>query len=407
MWLIKLAWKNLWRNRSRTAVTISSVFFAVILSVTTSSLQDGVFDLFVKNMVSFYTGYIQVHKAGYWDQQILDNGFEQKASIENAIKLDNHVYQLAPRIESYALASNEEVTKGCMVVGIMPVDEDQITFLKSKVVAGSYFRDSLLQHTALISEGLADRLAIHLNDTVVLISQGYHGAMAAGKYRIQGILHFGSPQLNDQLLYLTLPVAQEFFTAENILTSYVMDLTSTQYLESTARSLAKSLGREYEVMTWKEMLPEVDQHIQTDKGSMYIIQGILYLLICFGIFGTLLMMMAERKYEMGMLIAIGMKKGKLVMVLLIESVMNVLLGCLAGILASIPIVYYLKEYPIRFSGEMAESYRRFGFEPIFPASINAGIFMTQGIIVLVLGFVLSLYPMIKVLRLNPVTAMKK
>jgi ABC-type lipoprotein release transport system permease subunit len=206
---------------------------------------------------------------------------------------------------------------------------------------------------------------------------------------------------------LTLPVAQEFFTAEKILTSYVMDLTSTQYLESTARTLRKSLGSEYEVMTWKEMLPEVDQHIQTDKGSMYIIQGILYLLICFGIFGTLLMMMAERKYEMGMLIAIGMKKRNLVMVLLIESVMNVLLGCIAGMLASIPIVYYLNKYPIRFSGEMAETYSRFGFEPIFPASVNPVIFITQGIIVLVLGFVLSLYPMIKVLQLNPVTAMKK
>jgi ABC-type lipoprotein release transport system permease subunit len=87
--------------------------------------------------------------------------------------------------------------------------------------------------------------------------------------------------------------------------------------------------------------------------------------------------------------------------------MNVILGCLAGLLASIPIVYYLKEYPIRFSGEMAETYRRFGFEPIFPASTNAWIFITQGGIVLALGFVLSLYPLIKVLQLDPATAMKK
>jgi len=407
MWLMKLAWKNLWRNRSRTAVTISSIFFAVILSITTSSLQDGVFSLFVKNMVSFYTGYIQVHKTGYWDQQVLDNGFKRNVSIENLISLDNHIYEIAPRIESYALASNEEVTKGCMVVGIVPVDEDQITSLKSKVVEGSYFSDTLLQATALVSEGLAKRLALQLHDTVILISQGYHGAMAAGKYRIRGILHFGSPQLNDQLLYLTLPIAQEFFGAHSLLTSYVMDITSEKYLGSTARAVKKSIGDSYEVMTWKEMLPEVDQHIQTDKGSMYIIQGILYLLICFGIFGTLLMMMNERKYEMGMLIAIGMKKSKLVIVLLMESIMNVSMGCLAGILASIPIVYYLKEYPIRFKGELAESYSKFGFEPIFPTSTNASIFLTQGAIVLALGFVLSLYPMIKILRLDPVTAMKK
>lgn len=407
MWLMKLAWKNLWRNRSRTVVTTSSIFFAVILSITTSSLQDGVFDLFVKNMVSFYTGYIQVHRTGYWDQQVLDNGFERSKAIENLIARDHHVYEISPRIESYALSSNEEITKGCLVVGIVPIDEDQITFLRSKVTDGSYFNDSLMQNTALVSEGLARSLALHVSDTVVLISQGYHGAMAAGKYRVKGILHFGSPLLNNQLLYLTLPVAQDFFRAENLLTSYVMDLTSTKYLEKAADALKNSLGNSYEVMTWKEMLPEVDQHIQTDKGSMRIIQGILYLLICFGIFGTLLMMMAERKYEMGMLISIGMKKSKLIAVVFLESAMSVLIGSVTGMLASIPIVYYLKEYPIRFKGELAESYSKFGFEPIFPAAINVQIFITQGVVVLLLGFVLSIYPIVKILNLDPVVAMKR
>jgi ABC-type antimicrobial peptide transport system permease subunit len=160
-------------------------------------------------------------------------------------------------------------------------------------------------------------------------------------------------------------------------------------------------------MTWMEMLPEVEQHIKTDKGSMYIISGVLYLLIGFGIFGTFLMMMAERRYELGMLIAIGMKKHKIVMVLLVESVLYVLVGCLVGICISIPITWYLKVNPIRFGGDMAEIYLQYGFEPIFPASTDVWIFITQGIIVLVMGLALSLYLMMKVWRMDPVTAMKK
>lgn len=407
MWLLKLAWKNLWRNRSRTLITLSAIFFAVILSATTNSLQDGVFDHFIRNMVSFYSGYIQVHKDGYWDQQVLDNGFERRASLEESITNHSGVISVAPRIESYALASAEDITKGCMVVGIDPKTENAITFLSDKIVQGTYFSDNEVQKVALLSEGLANRLNLNLNDTVILISQGYHGAMAAGKYRVSGIVHFGSPQLNDQLLYLPITVAQEFYSAENLLTSYVLSMNSDKNLKSTAQELQTTLGKEYEVMTWMEMLPEVEQHIKTDKGSMYIISGVLYLLIGFGIFGTFLMMMAERRYELGMLIAIGMKKHKIVMVLLVESVLYVLVGCLVGICISIPITWYLKVNPIRFGGDMAEIYLQYGFEPIFPASTDVWIFITQGIIVLVMGLALSLYPMMKVWRMDPVTAMKK
>jgi ABC-type lipoprotein release transport system permease subunit len=407
MWLLRLAWKNLWRNRSRTLITLSAIFFAVILSATTNSLQDGVFDHFIRNMVSFYSGYIQVHKDGYWDQQVLDNGFERKASLEEVITSHSGVISVAPRIESYALASAEDITKGCMVVGIDPKTENAITFLSDKIVQGTYFSDNEVQKVALLSEGLANRLNLNLNDTVILISQGYHGAMAAGKYRVSGIVHFGSPQLNDQLLYLPITVAQEFYSAENLLTSYVLSMNSDKNLKSTAQELQTTLGKEYEVMTWMEMLPEVEQHIKTDKGSMYIISGVLYLLIGFGIFGTFLMMMAERRYELGMLIAIGMKKHKIVMVLLVESVLYVLVGCLVGICISIPITWYLKVNPIRFGGDMAEIYLQYGFEPIFPASTDVWIFITQGIIVLVMGLALSLYPMMKVWRMDPVTAMKK
>lgn len=178
-------------------------------------------------------------------------------------------------------------------------------------------------------------------------------------------------------------------------------------LDETADEVRLAIGKKYETMTWEQMMPEVIQHIRTDKGSMYIIQGILYMLVCFGIFGTLLMMMVERKYEMGMLIAIGMKKIKLMQLLMMESVLSVITGCLLGIAVSIPIVYYLYKYPLRFKGEMAKVYQEFGFEPIFPTSTDANIFISQGLIVLSLGLLLSLYPMMKVARLNPVSAMKK
>lgn len=405
MWLVKMAWKNMWRNRTRTAITMAAIFFAVILSVIASSLKDGIFDNLVKNVVSFYTGYVQVHKQGYWEEQILDNSFESSAETERKILQDKNVTAVTCRLESFALVSSEDITKGALVVGIQPEKEDRITSLKNKLVQGRYLKDN--DNAVLLAKGLAERLKLSTGDTLVLIGQGYHGTTAAGKYRIAGIVRFGSPELNDKVVFMPLHLAQDFYGAYKMISSYILSLQNTKDLKPTASALQSALGTAYEVMTWEDIIPEVKQHIETDSNNMKYIQGILYMLICFGIFGTLLMMMVERKYEMGMLVAIGMKKSKLIFLQLTESVLTVLSGCLLGIMVSIPLVYFFNRNPLKMGGETAKAYERFGFEAVFPTSTDASNFIYQGMVVLIIGLALSLYPMYKIIRLNPVTAMKR
>ncbi|MBS1528765.1 MAG: ABC transporter permease [Bacteroidetes bacterium] len=404
MWLVKLSWKNIWRNKNRSMITIAAIFFAVILSVVTSSLQDGIFNNLVRNIVSFYTGYAQVHKKGYWDEQVLDNSFRASPQVARTILKNSNITAVTPRLESFALISSGDVTKGGLVVGIDPEKENDITLLKRKLVQGRYLSDK--DRSVLIAQGLADRLKLMINDTVVLIGQGYHGAMAAGKYPVSGIVKFGSPDLNERVLFMPISTATDLYGADGMATTYILSVRDIAKLQSTASSVRSSLGADYETMTWEQIMPEVEQHIKADTNSMKYIQGILYLLICFGIFGTLLMVMVERKYEMGMLIAIGMKKGRLVVLLMFESMFTVLIGCILGILVSIPIVYYLNKYPLRIGGETAKAYEKFGFEAVFPTSTDPSNFITQGLIVMGVGLILSLYPIYKIIRLDPVTAMK-
>jgi ABC-type lipoprotein release transport system permease subunit len=405
MWLIKLAWKNMWRNHNRTFITMASIFFAVILSVTASSLKLGIFDNLVKNVVGFYTGYIQVHKQGYWEEQILDNSFEASSTLEGKILQNKNITAVAERLESFALASSEDITRGSLVVGIDPVKENQVTKLKNKIILGRYLQES--DNAVLVSQGLGERLKLMVGDTILLIGQGYHGATAAGKYPISGIVKFGSPELNDRSLFLPLAAAQDLYGAQDMITSYVLSLENTRQLQPTASAMRAALGATYEVMTWEEMMPDIKQHIQSDSNNMKYVLGILYMLICFGIFGTLLMMMVERKFEMGMLVAIGMNKFKLILLMLYESVLTVLAGCILGIAMSVPLVFYLHNHPIRMGGDTAKAYERFGFEAIFPTSVKASIFINQGLIVLVIGLILSLYPIYKIIRLDPVNVMRR
>ena len=133
---------------------------------------------------------------------------------------------------------------------------------------------------------------------------------------------------------------------------------------------------------------------------------VLYLIIGFGIFGTILMMLKEREYEFGILKAIGMRSVKLNLMLWLETIFLGLIGCFAGILFAFPIVYYFYKKPIQLSGEMAAAYEKFGVEPLLPASIDASIFINQALIVFFLITILAIYPMIKIYNLKPVQAMR-
>lgn len=405
MWLIRLAWKNIWRNKSRTMISLSAIFFAVILSTVAESVKKGVFDNLIRNVVSFYTGYIQIHKEGYQDEQILDNALQESAEREKIILNGENISSFTKRIESYALASSGDITKGCMIIGIDAKGENSITRLSNKVIKGNYIEEN--DNGVMLGKELAERLRLTINDTLVLLGQGYHGSMAAGKYPVRAILKFGSPQLNERLLYMSLPAAQSFFSAEGMITSYVIALKNEKLLDETASALRKRLEKETEVLTWEEMLPEIRQHIETDTSNMKIVQWVLYLLICFGIFSTMLMMLMERTYEFGMLISIGMKKSKLIILLLMESVLTVVTGCVLGIIFSIPLIYYFYRHPIRMGKEMAQAYERFGFEAVIPASMDPGIFISQTITVLFIGLILALYPSVKILRLRPTEAFKR
>jgi len=405
MWMLKLAWLNLWRNKSRTLISMAAIFFAVVLSVLLSCLSDGAFDNLIKNMVGYYSGYVQIHKTGYWDEQTLENSFRASTELEDRILKVRTVSGITPRLESFSLAASGELTKGVLVIGIDPQRENQATSLESKLVSGQYLGES--GNEVLLCEGLAGRLKLNLNDTLILIGQGYHGTTAAGQYKVKGLVRFGSPDLNDRMLFMPLTTAQELYSAENMVTSYVLVLNDTKNLDETALQVRNAIANTYEVMTWEEIMPDIKQHIESDTASDKIFLGILYILVGLGIFGTLLMMMVERSFELGMLMAIGMKKSKMIFLLVTESVLTVMGGCIIGIAMSIPVVYYFKVNPIRLSGELAETYERFGFEAVLPASTEAEHFIQQGFIVLCIGLALAIYPVWKVIALDPVAAMKR
>lgn len=404
--ILKLAWRNLWRNKRRTFITMASVAFAVILAVTMRSFQIGTYARIVDNLVGSYTGFVQIHEKGYWDDQTIDNVFPMDDSLVMKVRSTEGVTGLVPRLESFALASSYEATKGMAVIGIDPEAEDKMTALKDKVVVGEYLASN--DDGILIGTGVAEYLTIGVGDTLVLLGQGYHGVSAAGKYPVRGIVKFGAPEMNERMVYLSLVQTQQLFGAPNMLTSLSLNIDDVADSKLIAEQITQKIDTaEYEVMPWEELLPELQQTIEADNGSSLIMIGILYMIIGFGMFGTMLMMLAEREYEFGILVSIGMKQLKLGITVVLESVIIGLLGTALGFALSIPVVAYYTFNPILLTGGMAESYEGFGFEPVMVATLDPWIFVSQTILVLILTLALAIYPLVAIYRIDHLKATRR
>jgi putative ABC transport system permease protein len=465
----KLAWRNLWRNKRRTLITAASVFFAVFFALLMRSLQLGSYDHMFRNVIESYTGYIQVQNEDFKDNSTVDNSFDFTPEIKQIILKDKNVTNLVPRFESFALASTGPLTKGVLVMGIDPEKESLLSNVKERLVrykltdkaidtlkklnlpekvkskldlfrGESYSSESILQldlgikdreansimpeikrvtsfsngyltagkKEALLGDKLAKYLNLKIGDTLVMIGQGYHGTTAAAKFRIAGIVKLPTPDIDNKIVYLPVDVCQDFYNAPGMLTSMALCVkdNNDKGINRTLRSLGKELPSPLRLLGWREMNALLINQMDADNKSGAIMIGILYLVIAFGIFGTVLMMTTERRREFGVLVAIGMQKSKLAGIVTFEMIYIGLLGILSGVAVALPAIIIGQYNPIRFSGEYAKVYESYGIEPIMPFMHINYYFLWQSVIVALIVAIAISYPVRKIYKMTVVNSLK-
>ena len=189
----KLAWRNIWRNKRRSFITIGSILFAVFFALIMRSFQEGMYEMMIDSMVSVSTGHLQVHKQGYWDDRSIDNTMELDEEILNEMKSIDHVNRVCPRIESFAWISADQLGRGAILIGLDP--EVDVMDLNDKLVDGAVA--GMNDNSVMIGEGMAEYFGVKIGDTLVLLGQGYHAQTAAAIYPVGGILHFGNPRFSE------------------------------------------------------------------------------------------------------------------------------------------------------------------------------------------------------------------
>lgn len=404
--LLTLAWRNIWRNKRRSYITMSSVAFAVLLSCLMMSVQYGSMDHMVDNMVKFYTGHIQIHHEQYWDEKIINNSLSYDGDFLESVKQIPGVQSVVPRIESFALAAYGTKTKGSMVLGIDPDKEQSIINIEQKLENGKYFNSD--DQSILVSTGLAEYLGVEVGDSLILYSQGYHGATAIGLYKVTGLIRFPNPEQNNRTICMPLKEAQWFYGLENKLTSIAILVNSKVDAESAKSSISALIdAKSMTAMDWGAMMPNLVQTVKLKRSSTEMMIMVLYIVIGFGMFGTFLMMTAERTREFGILLSIGMHRRWLQFTVFIEIVMMSLMGVLAGVVMSLFAITYFHYNPppmAKGAQAMAENY---GIEAVFEFSSSPQIFVWQAWAIFIIGFLLSFYPVLVLIKLRPVQAMRE
>ena len=261
----------------------------------------------------------------------------------------------------------------------------------------------------LVSDRLADYLNLTIGDSVVLMGQGYHGASAAGIFAVRGIIKMPSPDIDNKLILMTTQTAQEFLDIKGKITSLAINLTSkSDRVLNSARNKINSILTEKNTVakTWEELNPVLAQQIRGDSETGMATLAMLYFIIFFGIFGTVLMMVAERTREFGVLIAIGMQKKRLKRIITIEMLLLGILGLIAGLIASAPVILYFYYNPILLRGELGKMMEDYGWDAVMPTAWFGPYFYWQAIVVCIMVLLATIYPLRKIGKLKEMEALR-
>lgn len=344
MLTLKLAYRNIFRQKRRSLLTAISMSFGYMLFVITLSMVEGSWSNIVDIFTLDHTGHIQIHNGDYAKRPKIHKTIRDRSSVESVLVDHSEVASWAPRVYSPALAYGTKKTTPAQIFGIEPKLEPTVTRILQKVSAGSFFSASPNSDgyfSAMVGAGLARTLNIVVGDEIVLIANGADGSIANDIFIITGIV--GNVTSFDRKgIYLPLTVAQEFLSLGSDVHEYSILALDKHKNEALAVQLQAQIPS-VKVSPWQEIQATFYKTMQADKdGNMFVV-GLIVFIVFIGVLNTVLMSVLERTREFGVLKSIGSRPGDLVRLVFLETVMLAALSVFVGFLLILPLIYWFTD----------------------------------------------------------------
>jgi len=403
---LRMAWRNLWRQKRRTWLTATAMIFSNVLLVFMIAIQFGSYDMMIENTLRSFSGYFQVQRADYNENPKLRLTLDSIQSLASGLRQAMPDSRIAARATAFALASSEQRSFGIQVIGVEPGFEPGVSTIPGLVKQGSWLKTPNAPEI-VIGSTMAKNLKVKVGDEITLLGSGLDGSFAAGILTVTGVFDSGSADMDRSFAEIPLAYFQEMFSMGNTGNSIVVAVDNLDQVDAESAITRRVIGDrdDLRVIDWTVLNPGLKQAIQADMSSAWFMYGVLIILVAFSVLNTQLMSVLERTREFGMITALGVKPFKLAALIMIETTLMALIGLAIGVFLGWLVSLYFSTTGFSYPG-MEEIAAKFNLPGKMYPSITVFSMMLGPTVVFVFCLLASIYPAARLYRLRPVEAMR-
>jgi len=378
-----------------------SIVIGMAALIFFDGFSNGMMQQMLSNQISSNISHIQIHKKGFNDNKIIKNILPDRQKVEQILKENAQVKFFSERVITFGLLSSASSSSGIYLYGIKPGAEEKISKIKTSIVEGNYLSDA--KRDILIGKKLAEKLNVGLGDKVVAMANTPDGSIGSDVFRVTGIFETFSSEFDRSTIYISEQTAQNMLGIDNETLEFAMIIEDFKKVDEVKANLQLKLGDEYEVLSYKDLLPMIIFSMDIYQESMFIFNLIIGLALIFGIINTMLMSVFERINEFGVLMAMGMKNSRLFFMIVLEAFIIGIVGTIVGLIVGILIHIPLSHSGIDFS-LFAEGLESFGVGAIIYPILSLGNLISMIFLIPFISVAGALYPAYRAIKLEPVYA---
>jgi ABC-type lipoprotein release transport system permease subunit len=402
--ILQVAWRNLGRNRRRTAVVMIAVVVGMSGTVFSMALNAGMVFGMVETAIATELGHLQIHargfEAGDGSGPQLSDGGKQVAS---ALTQMEPVRSWAPRVRSDGLVFSPRASVGVRLLGVDPARESSVSLVARSVVEGSYLDGT--SHRLLLGEALARRLQVGVRDKVVLSVQDLAGELTGEAFRVVGIFRTSSSDFDGSTVFLRLEEAQRLLGLGEAVSEIVVLVQRRSQIPELRQVLSARLGEGIEVRSWDEIEPILKYFVEFFDETAWVVYLAVFIAMAFGIANVLLMSVYERRREIGLLMALGMRPRRVVAMVVVESLLLTLLGVALGFgLAWLAALANSDGIDLSF---FAEGLAAYGIGSHVVPVVRLYDLVVPGLVAFATALLASLWPAVQAVRWRPAEALRQ
>ncbi len=404
--ILRLAWRNLWRHKKRSWITISAMVFSNVLLVFMLSLQFGTYQMMIDNSLNMFSGHLQIQDERYLDNPKPRYDVPNPQALVERLKTQLDIENIAIRGSTFSLLSSEKRSFGAQILGVQPEFDRNTSTVPGLIVQGRYLSDNDAPEI-ILGTTLAKNLKLTVGDEVTLLGSDRDGSVAAGFATVVGLFEIGLAEVDRSLAQLPLGYFQALYGNGNH-ASYIVirsdDALATDALKYQIEQLIADKPS-LAVRDWDELQPGIRQAIIADLSGAVFMYGVLILLVAFSVMNTLLMSVLERTREFGTVMALGLRPGRLSRLILLESTLMSLLGLMIGVALGMALTTYVHYTGFYYPG-MEEMASKFNLPSRFYPSVGWISALLGPGLVMLFSVLASVYPALRIRRLEPLEAMR-